>query len=66
MSHYGIETSSWFRITGDCTVSFTVCGGEAEFTLGGRDHDIQFNASPTGLERLIAVASQALADLERG
>lgn len=64
MSHYGFQTSAWLRIDGDCAIAHDTTSGEAELTLGGRQHDVQIVASEGGLGRLIGAATEALAALQ--
>ncbi|GAA4427109.1 hypothetical protein ACFQV2_01830 [Actinokineospora soli] len=63
MSQYGIQISTWFRVEGDCHISYEVCAGEVELALGGQDHDVQIVATEDGLQRLADTVGWALAEL---
>jgi len=60
---YGTSVSAWVRLDGDCTITHVLCGGEAEFEIGGPHGDVQLITSEAGLERLAQATSLALAKL---
>lgn len=60
---HGLTTGTWLRISADCPIRHSTCGGEAELVLGARDHDVQIHATPEGLRILIHAATQALDSL---
>ncbi|MDQ3578526.1 MAG: hypothetical protein M3443_13210 [Actinomycetota bacterium] len=63
MSNYGTSVSAWVRLDDDCTITHVLCGGEAEFEIGGQHGDLQLITSEDGLERLAQATSTALAEL---
>jgi hypothetical protein len=59
----GVQVDAWVSIENECPVSYSITGGVAEFSLGSSRYGFQFDASQDALERLIAAATEALAEL---
>lgn len=64
-SSRGIAVDSWARIEGDCPITCTVVGSEAEFEFGDFTHALHLVIEDEALRKLSDVIAEAVSQLSQ-